>query len=161
MATQAATVNRADFSLVNRVALVTGGGGGLGGGMAIALAAAGADIALFDVAPAGMEAVAAQIEGLGRRCESISGDLRERLDIARMVQTVEASYGRLDIAVNSAGINIRKPALDAAKDKNATEEKDLEERFDKALKSIRARAEEMNITDEDIDAEIRAVREGK
>jgi len=42
-----------------------------------------------------------------------------------------------------------------------TEEKDLEERFDKVLKSIRARAAEMNITDEDIEAEIRAVREGK
>jgi hypothetical protein len=41
------------------------------------------------------------------------------------------------------------------------EEKELEERFDKALKSIRARAKEMNITDEDIEAEIRAVREGK
>lgn len=42
-----------------------------------------------------------------------------------------------------------------------TEEKELEERFDKALKSIRARAKEMNITDEDIEAEIRAVRDGK
>jgi len=42
-----------------------------------------------------------------------------------------------------------------------TEEKDLEERFDKALKSIRDRAKEMNITDEDIEAEIRAVRDGK
>ena len=42
-----------------------------------------------------------------------------------------------------------------------TEEKDLEERFDKALKSIRERAKEMNITDEDIEAEIRAVRDGK
>lgn len=42
-----------------------------------------------------------------------------------------------------------------------TEEKDLEERFDKVLKSIRDRAEKMNITDEDIEAEIRAVREGK
>jgi len=41
------------------------------------------------------------------------------------------------------------------------EEKELEERFDKALKSIRARAKEMNITQEDIEAEIRAVREGK
>lgn len=41
------------------------------------------------------------------------------------------------------------------------EEKELEERFDKALKSIRARVKEMNITDEDIEAEIRAVREGK
>jgi hypothetical protein len=41
------------------------------------------------------------------------------------------------------------------------EQKELEERFDEALKSIRARAREMNITDEDIAAEIRAVREGK
>jgi len=41
------------------------------------------------------------------------------------------------------------------------EEKELEERFDKALKSIRARAKEMNLTEEDIEAEIRAVRDGK
>jgi hypothetical protein len=41
------------------------------------------------------------------------------------------------------------------------DQKELEERFDKALKSIRARAKEMNITQEDIEAEIRAVREGK
>ena len=39
--------------------------------------------------------------------------------------------------------------------------KELEERFDKSLKSIRARAKEMNITQEDIDAEIRAVRDGR
>jgi len=41
------------------------------------------------------------------------------------------------------------------------EQKEIEARFDEALKSIRARAKEMNITDEDIEAEIRAVREGK
>jgi len=41
------------------------------------------------------------------------------------------------------------------------DQKELEERFDKALNSIRARAKEMNITQEDIEAEIRAVREGK
>ena len=41
------------------------------------------------------------------------------------------------------------------------DQKEIEERFDQALKSIRARAKEMNITDEDIEAEIRAVREGK
>ena len=38
------------------------------------------------------------------------------------------------------------------------EQKEIEERFDEALKSIRARAKELNITDEDIEAEIRAVR---
>lgn len=41
------------------------------------------------------------------------------------------------------------------------EEKELEVRFDKALKSIRARAKKLNITQEDIEAEIRAVRAGK
>ena len=41
------------------------------------------------------------------------------------------------------------------------DQKELEERFDKALQSIRARAKEMNITEADIEAEIRAVREGK
>ncbi|MDO9300741.1 MAG: hypothetical protein Q7T89_05125 [Anaerolineales bacterium] len=41
------------------------------------------------------------------------------------------------------------------------EEKELEERFDKALKSIRARAKEMNITQDDVEAEIRAMHEGK
>jgi len=41
------------------------------------------------------------------------------------------------------------------------EQKDLEERFDEALKSIRARAKELNLTDEDIEAEIRAARKGK
>lgn len=39
--------------------------------------------------------------------------------------------------------------------------KEIEERFEKSLESIRARAKEMNITEEDIDAEIRAVREGR
>ncbi len=42
-----------------------------------------------------------------------------------------------------------------------TDQKELEERFDKALKSIRARARDMKITEADIEAEIRAVREGK
>ena len=42
-----------------------------------------------------------------------------------------------------------------------TDQKEIEGRFDKALKSIRARAKEMNITDEDIEAEIRAIREGR
>lgn len=42
-----------------------------------------------------------------------------------------------------------------------SDRRELEERFDKSMKSIRARAKEMNITQEDIDAEVRAVREGK
>jgi 2-deoxy-D-gluconate 3-dehydrogenase len=102
----------AAFSLEGRAALVTGGGGSLGGGMAVALASAGANIALADVSPGGMEAVAAQVRTQGRRCVNLQCDLREHDAPARMVQSVIEEYGRLDIAVNSAGINIRKPALD-------------------------------------------------
>jgi 2-dehydro-3-deoxy-D-gluconate 5-dehydrogenase len=110
--TEVIGLTKANFSLADRIALITGGGGGLGGAMAYALAAAGADIALCDVAPAGMEAIARQIETLGRRCITMTADLRQRAGIARIVQTVEETFGHLDIAVNSAGINIRKPALE-------------------------------------------------
>jgi 2-deoxy-D-gluconate 3-dehydrogenase len=102
----------AAFSLDGRVAIVTGGGGSLGGGMAEALASAGAEIALADVSKKGMEEVAARIRRQGRRCVNIECDLRERKAPTQMVDAVIGQYGRLDIAVNSAGINIRKPALD-------------------------------------------------
>lgn len=112
MTTEYYTTSTANFSLTGRVALITGGGGGLGGAMALALASAGADIALCDVSVAGMEQVAVQVSALGRRCLSIQGDLRERSEIKRVIHTIETEFGRLDIGVNSAGINIRKPALD-------------------------------------------------
>lgn len=102
----------ANFSLAGRVALITGGGGGLGGAMALALAAQGADITLFDISTQGMQEIARQVVDLGQRCICIEGDLTQRSSIARMVQTAETEFGRLDIAVNSAGINIRKPALE-------------------------------------------------
>jgi 2-deoxy-D-gluconate 3-dehydrogenase len=100
------------LSLEGRAALVTGGGGGLGGAMAVALAQAGADIVLFDLNLEPMRGVAALIEQEGRRCAMVTGDVRKLDDIERAVQAVPAHFGRLDIAVNSAGINIRKPALD-------------------------------------------------
>ncbi len=102
----------AAFSLEGRVALVTGGGGSLGGGMAVALASAGANIALADTSMGGMEAVATRVRMQGRQCVNVECDLREPKAPARMVESVIQAYGRLDIAVNSAGINIRKPTLD-------------------------------------------------
>jgi 2-deoxy-D-gluconate 3-dehydrogenase len=80
--------------------------------MAVALAQAGADIVLFDLNLEPMRMVAALIEQEGRRCAMVTGDVRKLDDIERAVQAVPAHFGRLDIAVNSAGINIRKPALD-------------------------------------------------
>jgi 2-deoxy-D-gluconate 3-dehydrogenase len=100
------------FSLSGRVALVTGGGGGLGGGMALALAEAGAEIALIDISQSAMESVAGRIASVGRRCKAIVGDLRRIADIGKMVESIVDEFGRLDVAVNGAGINVRKPALE-------------------------------------------------
>ena len=100
------------LSLEGRTALVTGGGGGLGGAMALALAQAGADIVLFDLHAEPMKQNAALIEKEKRRCVMVGGDVRRVEDIERAVQTAVTQLGRLDIAVNSAGVNIRKPALE-------------------------------------------------
>jgi 2-deoxy-D-gluconate 3-dehydrogenase len=100
------------LSLEGKAALVTGGGGGLGGAMALALAQAGADIVLFDLSAEPMKKCATLIENENRRCVMATGDVRRLDDIEQAVQAVVTNFGRLDIAVNSAGVNIRKPALD-------------------------------------------------
>ncbi|GAA2633753.1 2-dehydro-3-deoxy-D-gluconate 5-dehydrogenase KduD [Paractinoplanes durhamensis] len=99
------------FRLDGRVALVTGGNRGLGQGCAIALAEAGADVALLcRSAPADtMAAVAA----LGRRVLYLPGDLgsADPAELAGTVQTVLDEFGRLDILVNNAGIIRRDDAV--------------------------------------------------
>jgi 2-deoxy-D-gluconate 3-dehydrogenase len=100
------------FRLDGKVALVTGSGRGLGQGAAVALAEAGADIALLDrVAPA--ETIEL-IKATGRRVCAIELDLiaatPEELD-AVVAEVVEV-MGRVDILVNNAGIIRRAPLLE-------------------------------------------------
>lgn len=100
------------FRLDGKVALVTGSSRGLGQGAAVALAEAGADVALLDRAPA--TETAEQIEALGRRVHLIEADLIKatpgELDAA--VQEVVDSLGRIDVLVNNAGIIRRAPLLE-------------------------------------------------
>jgi len=100
------------LSLEGKAALVTGGGGGLGGAMALALAQAGADIVLFDLYAEPMKKCASLIENENQRCVMTTGDVRRLDDIEQAVQAVVTHFGHMDIAVNSAGVNIRKPALE-------------------------------------------------
>jgi len=102
------------FRLDGRVALVTGSSRGLGQAAAIALAEAGADIALLDRGDPG-ETVA-QIEALGRRVLSVRRDLigAAPADLSSVVDEVVAEYGRLDILVNNAGTIRRAPAVEYA-----------------------------------------------
>ena len=100
------------FRLDGRVALVTGASQGLGQGMALALAAAGADIAGLDRCTS--EVTADQVRALGRRYVQVCCDLLDAsvADLQGVVGQVVVELGRLDILVNNAGIIRRGPALD-------------------------------------------------
>jgi 2-deoxy-D-gluconate 3-dehydrogenase len=98
------------FDLTGRVAAVTGANAGIGQGIALALAAAGADIAAIGRTPA--EETAAQVRALGRRCELVSADLSSIAPVGAAIDAVVERLGRLDILVNNAGIIRRADALE-------------------------------------------------
>jgi 2-dehydro-3-deoxy-D-gluconate 5-dehydrogenase len=93
-----------------QVALVTGGSRGLGLGIALALAHAGADIALAARTRDALERAAALVRRIGRRAYVIEADVSSVASIREMVAAAHREYGRLDVLVNAAGINIRRPS---------------------------------------------------
>ncbi len=96
------------FSLVDRIALVTGGCGGIGRGLARGLAEAGADIVIADIDLTGADELCAEIETMGRRCLAVKTDITQIEDVERLVSTTTATLGGLHVLVNNAGTNIRK-----------------------------------------------------
>lgn len=100
------------FDLTGKVALVTGASRGLGKTFALALARAGADVAITSRTLASLTETQHAVEALGRRCYGVALDVRSQESIAEGVLLVQAHFGRIDILVNNAGCNIRKPALD-------------------------------------------------
>lgn len=95
--------------LDGRVALVTGGGRGLGLGMALALAHAGADIALAARTKHELEEAAELVQAVGRHSLVLPADVSDVSTVKAMVDAAADHFGRLDILVNAAGINIRQP----------------------------------------------------
>src|SRR5438105_15218136 len=92
------------FDLQGQVALVTGAARGLGRAISLALAHAGADVALgFRDAASGGELVR-EIEGLGRRALPLQMDISSMEQIFSGVDETEARFAKLDILVNNAGI---------------------------------------------------------
>ncbi len=88
-----------------RTALITGAAKRLGRACALALAAAGADVAVnYRTQEQGAKETCAQVERLGRRALSVKADVSTASEVARMVQTVGRELGPVDILVNNAGI---------------------------------------------------------
>ena len=104
------------FSLENKTALVTGGGRGIGAALAQALAEAGADVAIADLELSIAEDTAEELKALGVRSLAIEVDVTNAEQVKGMVEEVTSAWGRLDIAVNSAGIANQSRAEDLSED---------------------------------------------
>ncbi len=97
------------FDLAGRVALVTGGNGGIGLGMAEGLAGAGAAVLVVGRNAAKNTIAEARLRALGAEAASLVADVSDPAECRRAAAGAEERFGRLDILIANAGINIRKP----------------------------------------------------
>jgi 2-dehydro-3-deoxy-D-gluconate 5-dehydrogenase len=100
------------FRLDGKVALVTGASRGLGAAMAIALASAGAEVALHASEQLPLTTAAEIAKATSRRTHTVTANIRDRKAAQGLVDNTIEVFGRLDILVNNAGIIRRKPAAD-------------------------------------------------
>lgn len=104
------------FDLGGRVAVVTGGNGGIGLGMARGLARAGAAIAIAARDAGKSKAAVRQLSEGGTRCRSYPLQVSSKSACAQMLERVIGDFGRCDILINNAGMNIRKRPEDISED---------------------------------------------
>ncbi len=102
------------FRLEGKVGIVTGASRGLGKEMAVALAEAGADIAIVGRGQDALNVVAEEIRGLKRHCLTVVGDVALRGEAQRIVDEAYRWKGRLDVLINNAGTIARGPALETS-----------------------------------------------
>lgn len=97
------------FKLDGRVALVTGASSGLGQAMAIALAQAGANVAVHSHFAGEADETCATIAQTGRETFAVCGDMSDKDAPKRLVEEVVGKFGRIDVLINNAGTIRRAP----------------------------------------------------
>ena len=100
------------LKLQDRSAVITGASKGLGRAMALALAAEGARIALVSRDREKLNAVAGEITAAGGQAAVFPGDVTSEEDVRRVEREVLAVYPKVNILINNAGVNVRKPVVD-------------------------------------------------
>ncbi|MGV3754417.1 MAG: SDR family NAD(P)-dependent oxidoreductase, partial [Verrucomicrobiota bacterium] len=95
--------------LNGKIALITGGSRGLGKAMALALAKEGAQLALVARDENKLKIAADEIRQAGGRAEYFLADVTQPAQVKAAEQAIIARFGHIDILINNAGINIRKP----------------------------------------------------
>jgi NAD(P)-dependent dehydrogenase (short-subunit alcohol dehydrogenase family) len=109
-------MSEALFDLTGQVAIVTGTSRGLGQYFARALARAGADLVLTSRRRETLAPFEEEIRAMGRRTFAVPLDVRDKASIVNMVKEAEEAFGQIQILVNNAGCNVRKPALEVTWD---------------------------------------------
>ena len=100
------------LELKGKIAVVIGGSSGIGRTIARGLAEAGADVVPTARRLEQVEAVATEIEALGRRSLRVASDVTDRNSLEKLLRAAVEAFGKVDILVNSAGYNQRAPTLD-------------------------------------------------
>ena len=98
--------------LLDKVAVVTGASRGLGRTAALALAEAGASVALLSRSPGRLAEVAAEVHARGARALAIEADVADEDSVAAAAAAVSAHFGRVDVLLNNAGVALVRPALE-------------------------------------------------
>ncbi len=104
------------FDLTGKVAVVTGASRGLGQYLGRALARAGADLVITSRSMRDLKQFQTEIEGLGRQVLPLELDLRDAASIRAAADPASSHFRKIDVLVNNAGCNVRKPALDVTWD---------------------------------------------
>lgn len=105
-----------NFSLTDRVAIVTGGGRGIGKAIALAFADAGANVAVASRTVAELEETAAEIKSKGRRALVVPTDTSKAQDVENMVAATLREFGTIDILVNNGAREIMAPLMKLRED---------------------------------------------
>jgi meso-butanediol dehydrogenase / (S,S)-butanediol dehydrogenase / diacetyl reductase len=105
--------------LDGKVALITGAGRGIGRGIALRLARDGADVALVDVVPDGINAVADKIAQIGSKATTFVADVSDRQQVFAAVEHAATALGGFDVMVNNAGIALVGPIDDVTPEEAA------------------------------------------
>jgi len=100
------------FDCTGKIAVVTGGARGLGRSMALALADAGANVAIADMLLSEAKMVAEEIDERGRHSLAMQINVTSEDEVQKVVREVIDHFARIDILINNAGINIISPAED-------------------------------------------------
>jgi short-subunit dehydrogenase len=100
------------MELMNKRVLITGAGHGLGRAIALEFARAGADVVVTDLDPTRVEAVVAEVKGLGRAATGFAVDVTAPSAVCAVRNRVLADCGPVDVVVNNAGVVFGGPFLD-------------------------------------------------